>query len=114
MWFKHDCGHALTETLYDLGHDYDPPMGIHGGLFLRDADLARRIQAVGSSETDTQPAGYRELQREILDLAYCAHVAEHETGWVFRGEIDPWVFSEDCLMVKTSVWSTHRNILNSW
>ena len=114
MWFKHDCGHALTEALYDLGHDYDPPMGIHGGLFLRDGELARRIQAVATAEVGEQAAGYRELQGEILDLAYCAHVAEHETGWVFRGPIDPWVLSEDCLVVKTAVWSTHRNILNTW
>lgn len=114
MWFMHDCGHALTEALYDLGHDYDPPMGIHGGLFQRDGELARRIQTVATSEPGEQAAGYRELQREILDLAYCAHVAEHETGWVVRGEIDPWALSEDCLVVKTTVWSTHRNLLNSW
>ncbi len=114
MWFLHDCGHALTEARYDLGHDYDPPMGIHGGLVLRDAALARRVEAVAASEPARQAAGYRELQREILDLAYCAHIAEHETGWVIRGEIDPWVLSEDCLVVKTTVWSTHRNLLNSW
>ncbi|MCY4639299.1 MAG: ABC transporter substrate-binding protein [Chloroflexi bacterium] len=114
MWFLHDCGHALTEARYDLGHDYDPPMGIHGGLVLRDGDLARRIGEVAASEPERQGSGYRELQRTILDLAYSAHVAEHETGWVVRGEIDPWALSEDCLVVKTTVWSTHRNLLNSW
>ncbi len=114
MWFLDDCGHALTEARYDLGHDYDPPIGIHGGLVLRDPELARRIQAVAASEPGDQADGYRELQREILDLAYCAHVAEHETGWVVRGEIDPWALSENCLVVKTTVWSTHRNLLNSW
>ncbi len=114
LWFLHDCGHALTEARYDLGHDYDPPMGIHGGLVLRDGDLARRIGEVAASEPERQGSGYRELQRTILDLAYSAHVAEHETGWVVRGEIDPWALSEDCLVVKTTVWSTHRNLLNSW
>ena len=31
MWFKEECGHALYEPMYDVAHDYDPPMGMWGG-----------------------------------------------------------------------------------
>jgi hypothetical protein len=89
-------------------------MGIHGGLFQRAGELVRHMEAAATSDLGVRAARHRELQREILNLAYPARMAEHEIGSVVRGEIDPWVLSEDCVVVKISAWSTHRNALSFW
>ena len=114
MWFKEECGHALYEPMYDLAHDYDPPMGMWGGKNNFDRAWTTRIRAVRASESSEQPGLYRDLQRDLLDFAPCAHVAEIDTGWVFRADVDPWALDPAFLGATTTVWSAHRQIMGWW
>jgi ABC-type transport system substrate-binding protein len=114
MWFKEECHHALYEPMYDLGHDYDPPIGMWGGRNLRERMWTERIRAVRQADASDQRRLYRELQRDLLEFAPCVHLAEPESGWVFRGEIDPWAFSADFLGANTTVWSAQRQIMPYW
>jgi peptide/nickel transport system substrate-binding protein len=111
MWFKEECGHALLEPMYDIGHDYAPPLGIHGGRTLRDKRWTDRIRAIRRAASADQPELYRQFQKDIVEFATCAHIAEIQTGWVFRNPVDPWVLSAECLGVNMTVWSGHRQIL---
>lgn len=114
MWFKEECGHALYEPMYDLGHDYDPPLGMWGGRNIRDKLWTDRIRAIRRAEAKDQPELYRNIQRDIMEFAPCAHVAEGDTGWVIRGEIDPWALGPQFLGAETTVWSAHRQIMPWW
>lgn len=108
MWFKDECGHALCEAMYDMGHDFDPPVGLYGSLDVRNKRWTDMMRTIRRSPSKDQPTLYRELQRDILEFAPAAQIAELQTGWVFRGEIDPWVTNPLNLGVNTTVWSGHR------
>jgi ABC-type transport system substrate-binding protein len=112
MWFKEECGHALCEAMYDLGHDYDPPVGLYGALDVRNKRWTDQMRVIRRSPSSEQPGLYRELQRDIVEFAPCAPIAEIQTGWVFRGAIDPWAIDPLCLGVNTTVWSGHRPLYN--
>ncbi|GIW08522.1 MAG: hypothetical protein KatS3mg060_3327 [Dehalococcoidia bacterium] len=114
MWFKEECGHALYEPMYDLGHDYDPPLGMWGGKNIRDKRWTDRLRAIRQAEAAEQPEMYRQIQREILEFAPCAHIAEVETGWVIREPVDAWALGPLFLGAQTTVWSAHRQILGWW
>ena len=113
MWYHSDCGHALTEPVYDLCHDFDPPIGILGGLFIRNEEFVEKINAVKNASIDEKMNMYTDIQQEITDFAPCAFIAENQTGWVIHKLVDPWVFSEDNLGLNATVWSTHRNQMNT-
>jgi peptide/nickel transport system substrate-binding protein len=114
MWFKEECGHALYEPMYDLGHDYDPPLGMWGGKNIRDRRWTERLRAIRQAEAEEQPALYRAIQREILEFAPCAHIVEVETGWVVREPVDEWALGPLFLGAQTTVWSAHRQIIGWW
>ena len=114
LWFKEECGHALYEPLYDLAHDYDPPPGMWGGKNIVAAQWQERLRAVREAPSWTQAEGYRALQRELLEFAPCAHIAEIETGWVVREPVTEWVLGPWFLGAQTCVWSTHRQMLGGW
>ncbi len=114
LWFKEECGHALYEPMYDLAHDYDPPMGMWGGKNNLDREWTTRIRAVHAADSADQPGMFQDLQRDLLDFAPCAHVAEIDTGWVFRADVDPWALDPAFLGATTTVWSAHRQIMGWW
>jgi ABC-type transport system substrate-binding protein len=114
MWFKEECGHALYEPMYDLGHDYDPPLGMWGGRNIRDKMWTERLREIRQAEASQQEQLYKNIQRDIVDFAPAVHIAEIQTGWAFRGEIDPWVVGPYCLTTNTTVWSAHRQIMPYW
>ncbi len=114
MWFKEECGHALYEPMYDLGHDYDPPRGMWGGKHIVDPRWTDRIRAIHKADAADQPQMYDEIQRDIVEFATCAHIAEIDTGWVLRSDVDPWALDPAFLGASTAVWSAHRQILGWW
>ncbi len=114
MWFREECGHALYEPMYDLGHDYDPAQGAFGGQFIRDERWTERRKAIRVAEAAEQPRLYREIQQEILDFAPCVLIAEIDTGWVLRADVDPWALDPGFLAASTTVWSAHRQIMGWW
>ena len=111
MWIKEECSHALYEPMYDVAHDYDPPLGMWGGKINVDREWSTRIRAIHSADSAEQPRIYREIQRDLMEFAACAHIAEIETGWVFRADVDPWALDPSFLGAATTVWSAHRPIL---
>ncbi len=111
MWVKEECSHALYEPMYDVAHDYDPPLGMWGGKINVDREWSSRIRAIHSADSREQPRIYREIQRDLMEFAACAHIAEIETGWVFRADVDPWALDPAFLGAATTVWSAHRPIL---
>ena len=111
MWFKEECSHALYEPMYDVAHDYDPPLGMWGGKNNVDKERSTRIRAIHAADSADQPRIYREIQRDLLEFAACAHIAEIDTGWVFRADVDPWALDPAFLGASTTVWSAHRPIL---
>jgi peptide/nickel transport system substrate-binding protein len=114
MWFREECGHALYEPMYDLGHDYDPAQGAFGGQFIRDERWTERRKAIRVADAEDQPRLYHEIQRDILDFAPCVHIAEIDTGWVLRADVDPWALDPAFLSASTTVWSAHRQIMGWW
>ena len=111
MWVKEECSHALYEPMYDVAHDYDPPLGMWGGKINVDPRWSSRIRAIHSASPAEQRGIYREIQRDLMDFAACAHIAEIETGWVLRSDVDPWALDPAFLGAATTVWSAHRPIL---
>jgi hypothetical protein len=57
---------------------------------------------------------YDEIQRELLDAVPIAPIAEIQTGWVIRDDVDPWVLGPDSIAVATTVWGAHRGDLGAW
>jgi ABC-type transport system substrate-binding protein len=111
MWFREECGHALYEAMYDLGHDYDPPPNMWSNKNIVDPMWTGKMRAIRLADADTQPEMYRQIQKDIVEFAPCAHIAEIETGWVTRGELDPWALSPLSLGINTTVWSSHRQTI---
>ena len=114
MWFREECGHALYEPMYDLGHDYDPARGAFGGQVIRNERWTEPRKAIRLADAAEQPRLYREIQREILDFAPCVHIAEIDTGWALRADVDPWALDPAFLSASTTVWSAHRQIMGWW
>jgi hypothetical protein len=73
-----------------------------------------KMAAIRNAPSDQQPALYRAIQREILEFAPCAHIAEVETGWVVREPVDEWALGPLFLGAQTTVWSAHRQIIGWW
>ena len=111
MWFKEECSHALYEPMYDVAHDYDPPLGMWGGKNNLDKERSTRIRSIHAADSADQPQLYRDIQRDLLEFASCAHIAEIDTGWVFRSDVDAWALDPAFLGASTTVWSAHRPIL---
>jgi ABC-type transport system substrate-binding protein len=114
MQFRQECGHALNEAMYDLAHDFDPPLGIDRGRDERGRQWVDRLRAIRAASAADQPRLYHEIQRDLLEFAPMVPIAEIQTGWVIRGEVDPWVFSPDSLAVISTVWGSHRGDLGVW
>jgi ABC-type transport system substrate-binding protein len=114
MWFREECGHALYDPMYDLGHDYDPPPGMWGGKNIVHPMWTEKMAAIRNAPSAEQPERYRAIQREILEFAPCAHIAEVETGWVVREPVDDWALGPLFLGAQTTVWSAHRQIFGWW
>jgi peptide/nickel transport system substrate-binding protein len=113
MWFHSDCGHALTEPIYDLCHDFDPPMGILGGLFIRNDNFVEKITAIKNASLSNKAHMYAEIQKDIIDFTPCVFIAENQTGWAIHKSVDPWIYTEHNLGLNATVWSTHRNQMNT-
>jgi ABC-type transport system substrate-binding protein len=113
MWFHSDCGHALTEPIYDLCHDFDPPMGILGGLFIRNDNFVEKITAIKNASLSNKAQMYAEIQKDIIDFTPCVFIAENQTGWAIHKSVDPWIYTKDNLGLNATVWSTHRNQMNT-
>lgn len=111
IWLKDDCGHALSEAMYDLGHDYDPPRGMWGGRHIRNEQWIDRLKTIRQSPSADQPRRYEEIQREILEFAPCVHLAELQAGCVLRGPVNPWAFSPDSIALTSTVWTGDRQLL---
>lgn len=111
LWLKDDCGHALSETMYDLGHDYDPPRGMWGGRHIRNEGWIDRLKAIRHAPSAGQHELFVGFQREILDFAPCVHLVELHAGCVLRGDVDPWAFSPDSLALTSTVWTGDRQLL---
>lgn len=111
MWFYEECSHALNEAMYDLSHEFDQPVGMNNGRSLRDERWIKRIRAIREAEAADQPQLYREIQRDLLDFLPCVPIAELQTGWVARSDIDPWVLGPNCIGVSSTIWNAHRSIL---
>lgn len=114
MWFREECGHALYEGMYDLGHDYDPPPGMWGNKNIVDPLWTEKMRAIREADATAQEGLYRAIQRDIVEFAPCAHIAELETGWALRTGVDPWVLGPLFLGAETTVWSAHRQIMGWW
>lgn len=108
MRFRDECGHALTEAMYDIAHDYDPPAGMRAGMTDQDRVWSNRLRAIRAAEAKDQPGMYRDLQRDLVDFCGIIPIAEIQTGWVVRGDLDPWALSPLSLGVNTTVWGGHR------
>jgi peptide/nickel transport system substrate-binding protein len=111
FWLKDDCGHALSETMYDLGHDYDPPRGMWGGRHVRNDAWIDQLKGIRHAPSVEQHGMYLDFQREILDFAPCVHLVELQAGVVLRGDIDPWACSPDSLALTSTVWTGDRQLL---
>ncbi len=114
MRFREECGHALTEAMYDLAHDYYPPVGLQSTVSDQDRVWADQLRAIRAADAADQPRLYHDIQRDLN--AFCAIIplAELQMSWVIRGEIDPWALSPACLGVMTNVWGAHRWDLGTW
>lgn len=108
MRFREECGHALTEAMYDLAHDYYPPLGLQSTVSEQDRIWADQLKAIRVADAVDQPRLYQDIQRELNGFCAIIPLAELQMGWVFRGEIDPWALSPACLGVMTNVWGAHR------
>ncbi|MFN8534729.1 MAG: ABC transporter substrate-binding protein [Dehalococcoidia bacterium] len=114
MWFREECGHALYDPMYDLGHDYDPPPGMWGNKNIVHPLWTEKMRAIREASAADQPELYRQIQRDIVEFAPCAHIAEVETGWVIREPVHPWALSPLFLAAETTVWSAHRQLFGWW
>ena len=113
MWFKNECSHAVNEPAYELGHDYDSPAGLRDPLWFRDRRWTERLKEVRGAPAAEQPRHYHDVQRELLEFAPCAHVAEVETGLAFDERLHGWARGPESLGARAAIWSGTRSVLGA-
>ena len=113
MWFKNECSHAVNEPGYELGHDYDSPAGLRDPLWFRDRRWTERLKEVRGANATEQPRHYYDVQRELLEFAPCAHIAEVETGFVFDERLSGWARGAESMGTRAAIWSGTRSVLGT-
>jgi hypothetical protein len=81
---------------------------MRAGMTDQDRIWSNRLRAIRQAEAKDQPGMYRDLQRDLDEFCGIIPLAEVQTGWVIRGELDPWALSPMSLGVNTTVWGGHR------
>jgi len=111
MWFKEECGHGLFDAMYSLSHDYDPPGSMWGGKAIQHPRWLDRLAAIRSAPAEHKPGLLDALQRDLVDFAPCAHIAETQMGWVWRRGLPEWVVDGSFLGAATTMWGARWHIL---
>jgi ABC-type transport system substrate-binding protein len=112
--FQDECGHAITEAHYDLAHDIDPPTGMRGVQGERDPAWGQRLKELRAAPSAEKGRLLDALQRDLVELCATLPIAEIETGWIARGDIDPWAIDGRCVGIATTVWGSHRWDVAPW